>query len=395
MKKIATFTLLTLLTSYSIYAAPQSKAPENPQEILNAHYAKYKDAEYFSGAELSIYVPDKAIATYYVGNVSHDADSKPIDENTLFQIGSITKSFTAALVLQLEKDHKINLSDSLTTWLPEYSKWKQVTIDQMLNMTSGLPNYSNAPVWGAHVYNDPTYAWKDAELIDYVYPKGNFSPALKSGYFYSNTGYLLTAMIIEKITHHSFQEEITNKLIIPANLTNTFYPVPNIDSKVAERIAHSYGYNQYDNPEFVGKDVSNVNLSWAAAAGALVSNSEDIIKWTRALFIENKILDANQQKKLTTLVSLANGKPVAKASPADPQAFGLGVAQMYTKPIGQFWFYEGETLGFRALFIYAPCNGVLISSIFNSATNQENDHSKELMIKTWEMLMQKYPKLHC
>lgn len=395
MKKFFGCFLLSILAT-NMYAAQQiDNFDSKTQEILNQHYKKFKDLEYFSGAALSVYIPKQPIKNYYAGTVSHDQNSKKISADTLFQIGSITKSFTAAILLQLEKENKLQLNDAIKTELPNYGKWSQITITKLLNMTSGLPNYSDTPLFNVEIYNDTKRVWSAADLINFVYPNGNFSPPLKKGYFYSNTGYVLADMIIEKTTKNSFQQEITNRTIKPAELNNTFYPVPTIDKSILERQARGYNYNQYDNPVLVGEDVTDFNLSWAGAAGAILSTSEDIIKWTQALFTTNKILDDHQKHELTTLNSIDSGKPMTQTDAKHPKGFGLGVSQAFHKDMGRIWFYEGETLGFRALFLYKICNGVVISTIFNSATNAENDHAGDLMQKIYQLIITQHPELNC
>jgi D-alanyl-D-alanine carboxypeptidase len=256
-------------------------------------------------------------------------------------------------------------------------------------MTSGLPNYSDAPLMNAELFQHPDKQWKDAEIIAFVYPQGTFSPPLKDGYAYTNTGYILTAMVIEAVTQHNFQTEIENRLIKPAELANTFYPLPTADQQIHSRLASGYGYNPYLNPELVGKDVSTSSLSWAGAAGAVISNANDIVKWVKALYIDNKILDPQQKKQLMQLVSTATGKPIPATSSQDPRAFALGVTSGYDKNIGRYWFYEGQTEGFRALYMYVPGNGIIIASIFNSAVNGENDHAGELMQAIYKIAKQK------
>jgi len=94
------------------------------------------------------------------------------------------------------------------------------------------------------------------------------------------------------------------------------------------------------------------------------------------------------------MISQTSGKPITHTSLKDARGFALGIAQLDEEPIGRFWFYEGETLGYRAVYIYVPCNGVIISAIMNSATNEENDHSHGLILQVWQALM-KDPSLHC
>jgi D-alanyl-D-alanine carboxypeptidase len=374
---ILLFILLTL--PFTALQAATSSFDEKVQKALSSHYSTYKDKEYFSGIALAIYKPKEEIKDYYIGQSDHDKDSKPLDKDSLFEIGSITKSFTAALVLQLEKENLLSLDDTLARHLSDYSKWSSLTLRKLLNMTSGLPNYSDSPLMNTAEFKDIGRLWTNQELIHFSYPEGTFSPPLKTGYFYSNTGYILTAMIIERLSHQSFQTELERRLIKPAALQNTFYAAPKLNAAYYNRLVHGYSYNPYLNPELVGKDMKASNLSWAGAAGALVSNPRDVIQWVKALFVENKILDKHQKDELTQLISTTTGKAIKSTSSADPRGFGLGVVQGYDKTLGQYWFYEGQTEGFRALYFYSPHSGIIISSIFNSSVDGDNDHAGELM----------------
>lgn len=375
----------------------QSDFDAQMQKILVTHYNSYKDLEYFSGASLSVYVPQQGIKNYYVGRISRDPKSKAVSSETLFQIGSITKSFTAAIILQLEKEGKLKLTDPLNKWLPEYSKWSAVSISQLLNMTSGLPNYSDTPLLNTQIYYNLSRIWTDKELLATVYPQPAFSPPLKSGFFYTNTGYILSALIAQQAGKDTFANQLTGRTIRLANLNNTFYVLKTPEAKTQTRLAHGYNYNQYDNPAMVGKDIYEGNLSWAAAAGGIISNTQDMVKWVKALFIDNKILDETQKNKLMSLISQSSGKAIAATSVGDPRGFGLGVAQAAVSQgdLGRFWYYEGKTLGFRAVYWYKVCNGVIISAAFNSATNDENDHVGILFEKAYQLVLTQYPQLHC
>lgn len=397
LRGVMTVVLLMCFISPAWTADPHQTFYDQINNTFNAHFNKYKDTEFYSGAEMSIYVPGIPIYNIYAGRVARNGVSAPVTANTLFQIGSITKSFTSAVMLQLEKEKKLTLADNVGHWLPQYNKWSAIILLQLLNMTSGIPNYSDSPLWNAEEYANELREWDDQELINFVYPAHHLSPPLKTGYYYSNTGYIMAAMIIEKATSRSFKDELTVRTIIPADLKNTHYPVSNEENNIKTRLAHGYSFNQYDNPELVGRDTYTNNLSWAGAAGGLVSNAEDIVKWVKALFVDNNVLDAEQKKKLQSLISLADGKSIAKSTATHPHAFGLGVAQAYSsdKKLGNYWYYEGETLGYRALYMYNPCSGIIIATIFNSATNHENDHTGELMKTIYLMTAQEFAKKSC
>jgi D-alanyl-D-alanine carboxypeptidase len=116
----------------------------------------------------------------------------------------------------------------------------------------------------------------------------------------------------------------------------------------------------------IGKDMRTGNLSWAAEAGAIISNPRDLASWIRALF-GKRVIPARQLEEMTTLVSNKTGKPLSEATADDPVGFGLGLARSYRKEMGgAYWFYEGETLGFRTIFAYWPQYDLLITAAVNS-----------------------------
>lgn len=392
---------LCLFASNCMAATSQTVFDEHIKHLLSSHFDTYKQKEYFSGISLSIYLPGKMPLSenrnYYIGRVSHEPGSDKISGDTLFQIGSITKSFTAALALQLEKSDKLGLKDTIGKWLPDYPKWSPVSIESMLNMTSGLPNYSDTPLWNAEVYKNLSREWSDSELLDFVYPKGPFNPPLKDGYFYTNTGYILTSMIIEKAAGASLKQLYENHLFKAAGLTHTYYPIPRIDPVLQRKLAHGYNYNQYDNPALVGKDVTNNSMTWARAAGGIIATSEDVIKWVNALFASDAILNKAQKEKLMSLVSTQTGKPIPNTTKDDSRGFGLGVVQGYDPDImnGHYWFYEGQTLGYRAFYVYKPCNGIILSAIYNSSTNGENDQGAKVLVQIYKQIITDYPEYQC
>lgn len=365
------------------------------QSILTRHYNQYKGIEYFSGISLAVSSPLVPTWRFYVGQTSHDQSGNPIGESTLFSIGSITKSFTAVLILQLEAEKKLKLSDSVRDHLPGYPKWGHLTIEQLLNMSSGLPNYTDSPTMNYVASKELEKQWTAEELLGIVYPRNETNPPLKPGYFYTNTGYLLSALIIEKITGMSFKAALESRLLIPLKLNNTFYPIPKSTQNVQERLAGGYAYNQYENPELVGQDIRNNNLSWARAAGAIVSNPADIIQWVDDVFIKDALLTKEEKQKMQKIISVKTGLPINRTTAEDPKGFGLGIIQNYNSDIGRFWYYQGETLGYRALYMFVPCNRIIIATAINSATNGENDHAGELLQSVYSAILNQYPDYRC
>ncbi|KTD17754.1 serine hydrolase domain-containing protein [Legionella jordanis] len=391
------FLFLASISTCLSASTPPTKAPLTPNaaitRMLQAHLEKYGKDEFFSAIQVSVKVKDQ-LNTYVAGRRSRQADSEPITPEDLFDIGSITKSFTASLALLAEGENKLKLTAPVSNYLNDYPHWGDINLNRLLNMSSGIPNYSDAPKINYLMSQNLRQFWNATDLLALVYPK-NVNPPRKPGYFYSNTGYILIQLILEKIHQTPFQALITDKIIKPLDLKNTFYPVPEYPAEVSKRLVHGYSYNIYDNPELLGQDVTDNNLSWAGAAGAVVANSEDVIHWVYELFLGNKLLNAHQKEQMQTLVSLSSGLPLKITHSKEPYGFGLGIAQGFDAKIGHYWFYEGETLGYRAIYMYVPCNEIIISALFNSATNQENDHARELVQNIYHYLLQQNQLLIC
>jgi D-alanyl-D-alanine carboxypeptidase len=291
----------------------------------------------------------KPILAVYSGD-NGLSDKKPIGADTLFDIGSNTKEFTSALILKLEAAGKLRLDDTIGRWLPQYPAWKDVTIRSLLRMTSPIPNYSETVEIGEIEVADPQHQFSDKDLIGFVDPGNSkhFPPA--KGWFYSNTNYILAGLTIEAASGMNYEQALTKMILEPLGLHNTYYangphPGPTSAGPVMSRVPRALFLLQdclMYQPEpcrestlapLIGKDMRTQNLSWAGAAGAIISNPHDLALWIRALF-EKRVVPAEQLAEMTRLVSNKTGLPLQEVSPDAPEAFGLGLGRFYRKEIG-------------------------------------------------------------
>ena len=169
------------------------------QAALDAWLAARAPIEKVTGiaAYISFGAAGPAIEAF-AGKVGRDPDSGPVDQDTLYQMGSTSKSFTVAVILQLEAAGKLSIDDPLGKWLPEYPAWKDVTIRRLLNMTSDIPNYSETEWMSKAWEKEPMRALTLKELADAAYPSATNQLPVSKGYHYSNTNYVLAGMIAEK-----------------------------------------------------------------------------------------------------------------------------------------------------------------------------------------------------
>jgi D-alanyl-D-alanine carboxypeptidase len=311
----------------------------------------------FRGQRPSINIP--------VGTTTYGG-TEPITTTNLWQIGSNTKAFTSAMLLQLEAEHKLSIQDTLGKWLPRYRTWSNVTIKHLLNMTSGIPDYLSIPGFLRAYAADPTAEFSSRRLVSYA-RRGQPT----HGYSYSNTNYLLAEMILRKATHDTYADQLRKRITRPLGLrTMTYQPSP-YPRSFTDRLPAGYLFDSSLRPlsPLLGRDLRRLNLSYAQGAGGIVSSLKDATSWERALY-QGRVLPAKQQRELESIVSQETGKPIKRPTAGDPEGYGLGVMEGHTS-LGPIWAYEGETFGFRVLHIYVQRSGTLVAIGVNSSTSDD------------------------
>jgi len=326
--------------------------------------------EHHIGA-MGLYVSTPRVNCYLFSGTISKNNKKPITENNLWQIGSITKSYFSAILLQLEAESesgkipvKFNINQKLKDWLPQYPAWGNVTVQQLLNMTGGIYSYTELPVFTKMVLKNPKKIWTDREIIALAYnhkPNVYFAPG--KSFHYSDTDYVIAGQLIKKIiqkaTEHelSLQTIVNNRITKPLNLKNTFYYPDGLPTAILERMVHGYGHINK-------KDWTNVNLSIAGASGAMIATPEDTAKWVRKLF-NGQMLPQKQFTEMQSLMSMKSGKPTKTEA-----GYALGLAnRQYTSDA---WGYMGATWGYVATYFYVPKDNAIIVLTANQSTATTN-----------------------
>jgi D-alanyl-D-alanine carboxypeptidase len=347
------------------------------QSDLNAYLKKRGAVEHLSSLSLSVSLSKDAAPINLTAGTTRYGSGPPVTPASLYQIGSNTKAFTAVAILQLEAKGRLSIDAPIGKYLPQYPKYGKITLRQLLSMTGGIPTYDDTPAWYKMYTSNPMANVPSSTLIGLVYPKFQSTPGTK--YSYSNTGYLLAQEIVAaRSPSKSFAAEI-ERIIASAGLKNTYYTSHLYPAPIAARVVA--GYYENDDPgfrTFIGKNMTPDSLSWAQGAGSIVSTPEDLSTWSRALYEGTSLLPAKQKAELLSLISIKTAKPLAKPTADDPAGFGLGVAARYTPAFGVFWFYQGETLGFRAAHLYFPNSGLVVSLFANSRPVEKNSELQQL-----------------
>jgi CubicO group peptidase (beta-lactamase class C family) len=276
----------------------------------------------------------------------------PNTPDTRFRLGSITKQFTATLILQLVEQGKIKLDGKITDYLPDYRKdvGEKVSIHQLLNHTSGIPSYTSMPNFETEASRNP---YKVADFVKkYASGELEFEPGSK--FSYNNSGYFLLGAIIEKVTGQTYEQVLKDKILDPLGMKNTGY---DHHGTILEKRASGYektgdGY----------RNASYLDMSLPYAAGSLYSTVEDLYLWDQALYTD-RVLSAQSKDLMYKphLDDYAYGWQIAKAK--------LGTGTETAAAIK----HGGGINGFNTMIVRYPAQKNLIVLLDNTSQGRNLD----------------------
>src|SRR5499426_3276934 len=226
--KISFATLLTLALGAAGYAQTLDKAK------LDQFFDRLAEKNKAMGS-LTIAKDGKVLYTRAIGySQINGTEKKPLTAANRFRIGSITKTFTAAMILQLVEEGKLKLTDTLDKFLPQVPNAKKITILQILSHRSGIPNVRREQNAQGNVNTTPMT--KDEHLALIVKATPDFEPDTKA--LYSNSGYFILGLIIEKVTGKPYGEALTERITSKIGLANTYLATGNIDVSKNEALTY-------------------------------------------------------------------------------------------------------------------------------------------------------------
>ena len=277
--------IITLLLSSNI-SFGQTKT-EQLDQLLN----QYLEYGQFNG---SVLVADQGKVIYKKGfgmaNMEWDI---PNTSTTKHRLGSVTKQFTAMLILQLVADGKLDLQKPITTYLPDYPEKSGaiITTHHLLTHTSGIPNYTSFPGFFAEESRNP---YTPSEFLDQFQDMDlDFTPG--DHFSYSNSGYFLLGVIVEKLTGKTYEEMLQANIFKPLGMSNSGYD--NHKDILKERAT---GYGKSGN-SFVNSNFLDMSIPYAA--GSLYSTVEDLYTWDQALYTNTLVSEEMMTAYFTPYVS--------------------------------------------------------------------------------------------
>jgi D-alanyl-D-alanine carboxypeptidase len=362
-------------------AALQSAIAETAKDLL------------IPGAVVLLRTPQGEFAIDY-GTTQLGANTPP-SADTHFRIASNTKTMTSAIIMQLAQEGKLSLGDSVSKYVSGVPNGGNITIAELLEMRSGLYNYTSAPEFSADLDRDPTKVWTPDELLAIAFKHAANSPP-GTAFEYNNTNYALLGLVVEKVDGRPLATAMQERLFHPLGMTSTLLPAATSNT-IPKPYSHGYLYGS-TSVALVGtppyspgvqaaakagtlqpNDYTDLNHSFAAAAGGVISTASDLATWIRAL-VSGRILNAEYQR--CWLDSLQLEDP----NEPDGQRYGYGIAQMHWGP-NTMYFHGGETPGFNSFIGYDSTNEVTLVVWTNLTVSlDESLTANTLMLKVLDQI---------
>lgn len=268
LRRMATAVIIVM----AVICAADIALAKTPAEKLDEYLTAAVKVQHFSGAALVAKDGQVVLAKGY--GMADVAAASPNTAATRFLIGSVTKQFTATAIMQLAEKKRLDVNDPIAKYFPDFPKpaADKITIRNLLTHTSGIPNFTDLPQYMTmHTYEvrsqDIVAMFKDLPL--------QFEPG--SQYRYSNSGYFLLGLIIEKVSGENYQEYLLKHIFEPLAMTNSGYP----HGAMVVPGGRAVGYESDSTGAMVATSVPNASVPFSA--GSLYSTVEDMLKWDTGL----------------------------------------------------------------------------------------------------------------
>jgi CubicO group peptidase (beta-lactamase class C family) len=347
--KLAAVSLLALLVA----AAAAGRAADKPNKVADALLAAVGSPRE-PGAGILV-LQDGRVAYLGARGVADMQAMRPIDGRTAFRLASVTKQFTAMAVMMLVRDGKLSYQDSLTGIFPDFPAYgRAITVGHLLNHTSGLPDYEDLMPPA-----DPSLSVEESQIDDAGVLE--LLKAQKAGWFvpgalwrYSNSGYVVLGLIVEKVSGRSFPTFLRERIFTPLRMDNTVALVRG-RTRVSDR---AFGYTKEDGRwRFTDQSRTSATLG----DGGVYSSLYDLTLWDEGLHRRLLLSEADMAPALVPVRVRGKGPVGPDGRPAD-YGFGWFLDAWQDHP--RMWHY-GETVGFRTAIQRFTADGLTVIVLTN------------------------------
>ena len=340
------------------------------RRTLDAWLSRLRARAGIPGVSAAIIFPDGSM---WVGasGLADVAAKRQVGPDTAFAVASISKTFTAALILALVEDGRIALDVPVVTYLPELVIDRGITVRQLLDHSSGLRDFFFHKNIDAALLKEPGRRWDAADALRYV-GKPYFKPG--TGWHYSNTNYLVLGMLAERVGGASVAVQLRERFIDPLGLSDTYYQAV---EQPHSPTSHGYRFSGAGRkwPPIDLSDGTTVVpftsvVTAAGAAGSIATSAGDLARWARALYGGTVL---GPQMRVAMLAH------VLRTTAYEPSTgYGLGV-QVVTVDGHATLGHSGRLLGFSAVMRWLPHEGVAIAVLTNQSRTDPDVVLRELL----------------
>ena len=389
--KIISLTIsLLLLGIVNIYSASNVLEHKSFPKTWQAQLDKLVNSGEVPGAVSIVSSPDWGVRVGVSGKANLEMNI-PTSAEIPYWIGSISKIFTAIVVLQLEQDGLLRLDDTVSKYLSPETELKHnattMTIRELLQMSSGLGDYISTEKMHTAMNANPLTVWTPQQLVDLsnetpvLFNPGDTMPDVYQEFifgvtpelaptipkwWYVDVNYILLGMIVEKVTGHSFTDEVKNRVFTPLNMSDSLFP---LTASYPDTMMHGYSKgSDLLNPQGDLKDwrdITTLHPSFAWTAGAVISTPWDLMRFVKAIFTEDTLITNGTRKKWLNFVS------------ADihwqNMDYGVGGLMQTHRTYGEARGHGGAISGYKGLLLHFYDDNTFFMTCINTMDTPDGE----------------------
>lgn len=340
--------ILTLICGLSFAGAAQSLENQIDSLILRTFTDKNGPGGVFMVAKNGIAIYQKAFGK---ANLELDVNLTP---QSVFELGSMTKQFTAIAVLMLEERGKLDTKAPVSRYIPDYPSGDRITLHHLLTHTSGIKDFTS-------MKSLPDIAQKEMTpkmMVDFFKNEpADFTPGEK--FAYNNAGYILLGYIIELVSGESYEDFIRKNIFEKAGMTQSYYAS---DRKIIPKRAYGYHKKEYG---YVNKTI--ISFSVPFSSGSLMSTTDDLLKWQNTLH-HGLLINAGSSRKAFSKYTLNNRDTIT-------YGYGWHIKDINGIPSRE---HGGSIFGFKTMGVYIPGEDIYVTGLSNCDCNSPTQLTRDI-----------------